>query len=124
MHVISVSSSQNGGGCTPNYAAPEQYSKSAFGPVGPKADVWALAATALHLLTGVPPFKGKRFEDINDALVNARRPPPVPAGLPPLVAALLAECLSIVPGRRPTTAEVVARLEAARRAAEAAAPPR
>jgi len=102
----------------PRDQAPEQFSKRVFGPVGPKADVWALAATGLHLLTGAPPFEGEGLMDVSDMLVNARQAPPVPAGLPPRLAALLAACLTLSPGGRPTTAETLALLEAARREAE------
>jgi serine/threonine protein kinase len=39
---------------TPSYAAPEQYSSA--GRLDPRTDIYGLAATLYHLITGVPPL--------------------------------------------------------------------
>ncbi len=65
---------------TVNYSAPEQLRGE---PIDGRADQYALACTAFHLLTGVPPF-----DDSNSAVVISRHvsapPPSVGASRPEL----------------------------------------
>ncbi|KQH77022.1 hypothetical protein AO501_11175 [Mycobacterium gordonae] len=68
---------------TVNYSAPEQLRGD---PVDARADQYALACTAFHLLTGAPPF-----DDANSAVVIGRHvgaPPPSIGALRPELAGL------------------------------------
>ncbi|WP_240748647.1 serine/threonine-protein kinase [Mycobacterium paragordonae] len=68
---------------TVNYSAPEQLRGE---PVDGRADQYALACTAFHLLTGAPPY-----DDANSAVVISRHvgaPPPAIGALRPELAGL------------------------------------
>src|SRR5262249_28369916 len=83
---------------TPGYLAPELLEE----PASVKSDVFALAATLYHLLTGAPPFDAK---DPYASLVQARAglPRPLPAldGQPAGVEEVLGAGLEPDPRRRP-----------------------
>ena len=82
---------------TPGYAPLEQWGSS--GRFGPASDVYALAATLYHLLTGMmPPSAADRA--INDALVPPRTL--VPAVPPPVNDAVVA-ALAVAMDARPQT---------------------
>jgi serine/threonine protein kinase len=103
-------------GYTPQYAPLEQIQGTG---TNLRSDLYALAATLYHLLTGVPP---------TDALTRAavtvdRQPDPLrPAheidpAVPPAISAVLVQGLALGPGERPSSAaEMRAALQAARRA--------
>jgi serine/threonine-protein kinase len=109
---------------TVNYAAPEQLMGSALDG---RADQYALAATAYHLLTGAPMFGSS-----NPAVVISRHlnsPPPLLADTHPALAALdpvMARALSKKPDNRFRTctdfAHALGQAVASRRPAPAAPP--
>lgn len=79
---------------TPHYMAPEQVEGKG---AGPQTDLYALGAVLYEMITGEPPFDGPSVIDI--LLKHVKVPPPplvvpgvrLPAGLPELVAKLLAK---------------------------------
>lgn len=87
---------------TPYYAAPEQWRRER---VTPAADVYALGILCHEMLSGRRPFNGPDFshQHLNEA------PPPL-TGVPPLLAALIADMLAKRPETRPRAADVLAQL--------------
>jgi formylglycine-generating enzyme required for sulfatase activity/predicted Ser/Thr protein kinase len=49
---------------TPAYMSPEQLDESVYGVIGPKADVWSLAATLFYCLTGQQPYPELGFAEL------------------------------------------------------------
>jgi hypothetical protein len=79
------------------------------GSGGRWSDVWALGATAHHVVTGSAPFQGLDDVPVVQALSRQlESPPPVLAPLPTGVAELLGRCLAVDPAARPQTAAEVA----------------
>jgi eukaryotic-like serine/threonine-protein kinase len=92
---------------TDGYMAPEQCDPSR-GVVGPPADVFGLAATLHHAVSGERPFArdgAARFPQLE------RDAPPLGRRVPPELASLLAAGLDRSPGARPSAAEFAAGLE-------------
>jgi serine/threonine-protein kinase len=89
--------------CTPAYLAPE---RAAGAPATPASDLYSLGIVAFECLTGKPPFTG---EPIAVALAHQeRRLPPLPQGVPPQVAAFIADLTAKDPQARPGAAAPVA----------------
>ena len=92
---------------TPAYMAPEQ--ASADPGVDHRADIYALGAMAYEMLTGLPPFSGRSAQATLAAHV-VEAPDPVerrrPA-VPPMLAALVMQCLAKRPADRPQSASDV-----------------
>lgn len=62
---------------TPAFMAPEQFSPDPIdGEIGPKADVWGLAASVYYILCGQPPFNHPTVVEIYKAVL-ADQPRPV-----------------------------------------------
>jgi eukaryotic-like serine/threonine-protein kinase len=92
---------------TDGYMAPEQCDP-ARGPVGPPADVFGLAATLHHAVSGTRPFARdgeQRFPQLE------RDAAPLPRRVPRELASLLGAALARDPLERPTAAELAAGLE-------------
>jgi serine/threonine protein kinase len=92
---------------TDGYMAPEQCDRE-FGPVGPAADVFGLAATLHHAVSGERPFArdgNQRFPQLE------RDPAPLPRHVPDELAGLLRAALAREAAARPTAAEFAAGLE-------------
>jgi serine/threonine protein kinase len=89
------------------YMAPEQCDPS-FGPVGPPADVFGLAATLHHAVSGTRPFARdgeQRFPQLE------RDPAPLPRRVPRALAGLLRAALARRAAERPSAAQFAAGLE-------------
>jgi serine/threonine protein kinase len=98
---------------TDGYMAPEQC-RAAPGLVGPPADVFGLAATLQHALTGRPPFAGgdRSAADPERRWPQLTRPPaPLPRRVPGELADALRAALSPTTADRPTAAELAGMLE-------------
>jgi eukaryotic-like serine/threonine-protein kinase len=92
---------------TDGYMAPEQCDAS-FGPIGPPADVFGLAATLHHAIAGARPFA----RDGEQRFPQLERPPaPLPRRVPPALAELLGAALARDASARPTAADLAAGLE-------------
>jgi eukaryotic-like serine/threonine-protein kinase len=92
---------------TDGYMAPEQCD-AAFGPIGPPADVFGLAATLRHAISGARPFArdgAQRFPQLE------RPPAPLPRRVPSALVELLDAAVSRTATDRPTAAELAAGLE-------------
>ena len=84
---------------TVDYTAPEQLTMEA--PIDGRADQYALAATAFHLLTGAPPFPRSNPAAAISGHLNTT--PPVPGDVRPELAdldAALSRALAKIPGDR------------------------
>ena len=89
------------------YMAPEAFD----GRVSPSLDVYSLAATFFHLVTGSAPFPSSRIADLKEE-IGRGLPDPDPrcVGLPEPLERIIRAGLAAEPGRRPTLKEFVATL--------------
>jgi len=84
------------------FMAPEQASPI-WGPIDHRTDVYGIGAVLFTLLTGRPPFAGRRLPDVLAQVISAT---PVPApdslrlALPGSVNAICRKCLAKVPEAR------------------------
>ncbi len=85
------------------YAAPEQWRDETATAA---TDVYALGVMSHELLTGSLPFPGSDFRH-----QHLHKDPPVIENVAPHLAALVEECLFKAPGARPTTQNLLSRLE-------------
>ncbi len=90
-----------------HYLSPEQ----ALGqPVGPETDIYSLGILAHEMLTASKPFD--RGTPIATALAQVKDPPPpLPAGTPADLVAIITACLAKDPEQRPSAALLVRLLE-------------
>lgn len=104
---------------TLEYMAPEQYDPKRFGPVGPGADIWALAVLSYRMLTGWLPFEVEGASMVALALKVAQHSPVPPSRLNPRLGSAVDEVicergLAKSPASRPAScAEFVAAVEKA-----------
>jgi serine/threonine protein kinase len=89
---------------TPAFMSPEQATGQDHDAAG---DVFALAGVLVFAATGRAPFGHGQTQDL---LYRVRYADPDLTGLPAALVPLLAQCLDKNPFRRPTTAELAARL--------------
>jgi len=93
---------------TDQYMPPEQCDPLAHGPITPAADVWSIGATLYRAAVG---HRAWRSTD-QDRWPQLTTPPrPMPDFVPTPVRDLVMDCLAFDPADRPTTAEVVQRVE-------------
>ena len=105
---------------TPFYMSPEQAEGS---EAGAAADIYSLGCTLYHMLAGNPPFEGLTALDVaRKHVVEPPRPLSEAAGgVPESVSGLVLEMMRKRPAERPASGrELLERMSAARRAAEAA----
>ena len=94
-----------------HYMAPEQAIRE---PLGPYTDVFGVGATLYRMLAGRPPFDSGNDVATLHRLVSGAPPEPLPAGVPPLVAAIVERALDRDPGNRYQSAlEMQTAIEAA-----------
>ncbi|MDX3587636.1 serine/threonine-protein kinase [Streptomyces europaeiscabiei] len=93
-----------GAGSLP-YMAPEVWK---FQRATGATDIYALGVLAYELLEGTRPFTGPAEHDYQEQHLHGTPPPLTTA--PPLLAALITECLYKVPEARPAAGNVLARL--------------
>ncbi|MFI5930733.1 serine/threonine-protein kinase [Actinoplanes sp. NPDC051494] len=94
---------------TPAYLAPERLDG---GPVRAAADVYGVGLLLYRALAGRMPWQASTVTEMVRAHLYAEPPAlPVIEGLPPVVSALLQDCLAKRPHQRPAAAEVARILE-------------
>ncbi|MHC5544529.1 protein kinase domain-containing protein, partial [Singulisphaera rosea] len=76
---------------TAPFMAPEQASR-AWGPIGPWTDLYGIGAVLYTLLTGRPPWIGRRLPDVIADVVSGVPVPPALTFRPDLPLALDAVC--------------------------------
>lgn len=86
------------------YLAPEQVTGT---PAGPPADIYALGLVLIESLTGERTFPGTPLES---SMARLHAEPPVPSGLPPALASILAAMTARQPEQRPSALDIVERL--------------
>lgn len=99
---------------TPEFMAPEQLDKDGdFGRLGPKTDVWGLAAMMFYALTGRPPFRGVSMINIYKALMTEEVPSArsLNPEIPEFFNDLCEECFIKQVQDRPSMQEVIDDLE-------------
>jgi TolB-like protein len=93
------------------YMAPEQLRGK---PADARSDIWALGVVLYEMAGGARPFAGKTGYELSSAILN-HTPNPLPAEVPPPMAAVIERCLAKEPGQRYQRAgEVRSALEALR----------
>jgi TolB-like protein len=78
------------------YMAPEQLKGR---PADARSDVWALGVVLYEMASGVRPFAGKTGYELSSAILN-QAPQPLPADVPPPLAAIVERCLAKGPAQR------------------------
>jgi eukaryotic-like serine/threonine-protein kinase len=99
---------------TDPYMAPEQClpRAEAAAPIGPATDVWGLGATLFHAVSGEKPFpRGSGQEGAERFPQLVEDPGPLPPRVPEELIGLILAMLERDPGKRPSCAEVVERLQ-------------
>lgn len=90
------------------YMPPEQCDPSAHGPITEASDVWSIGATLYRAAVGHRAWRSTE----DDRWPQLTTPPnPIPEFVPTPVRGLLMDCLAFDPAARPTTADLVARIE-------------
>ena len=93
---------------SPSYMAPEQWRAK---PAAPAMDIYSIGCLGYELLTGAPPFRGKRMELMHRHLTQAPEPPSrLAPGVTSALDALILGCLAKDPAQRPRAAELAAEL--------------
>lgn len=90
---------------TPGFMAPEQWTG---GPIGPQADIFAVAALLFEMVTGRPAFRGQTPVEIFHSIMHER--PPALGGGPATeeLDAVLQAAFARDPALRPATARAMA----------------
>ena len=85
---------------TPYYLAPEQVGEQQT--AGPASDQYALGVILYECLTGHPPYRGNKVEDVFRAIAAGNPPPPSTRGfdIPPELDAIVLRALSVDPKAR------------------------
>ena len=109
--MISQSRTTGDGAGTIDYMAPEQHDRATFGKVSHKTDIWALGCIVLEMLTGRPPWPGKRATEVMFHVAMKREAPPIPSGLPSQLDGVLRACLVHGQEQRASAQEVVEMLQ-------------
>ena len=81
---------------TAGFMAPEQVSEE-WGPISPRTDIYGLGAVLYWLLTGRPPFQGRRVGDVLSQVVSGHEvvpPRDLRAGIPESLNAICTKCLT------------------------------
>jgi serine/threonine-protein kinase len=93
---------------TPEYAAPERWRNERATSA---TDVYSVGVMAYEMLHGTQPFLGPHLEDFREQHLHLN-PEPL-EHVPPLVSALVDECLLKASGARPTPENLLTRIERA-----------
>ncbi|HEX5763360.1 MAG TPA: serine/threonine-protein kinase [Solirubrobacterales bacterium] len=98
---------------TDPYMPPEQCVGESEGQrIGPPADAWGLGATLFHAVSGEKPFPRRDGDEGPERFPQLVEPPrPLPADVPEELRLLIVELLDPDPAARPSSGEVVERLE-------------
>jgi serine/threonine-protein kinase len=88
------------------YAAPERWR---FERATASSDIYSLGIVAFEIFSGERPFLGTTEDALREQHLHGT--PPTLTGVPPLLAALVGECLLKAPEARPTASQLLARLE-------------
>ncbi len=93
---------------TDEYMPPEQCDPVTYGPIGPASDVWSIGASLYRAAVG---HRAWKFTDELRWPQLTKPPAPMPNFVPPAVRDLIMDCLAFEPAARPTTTELVERVE-------------
>ncbi|PON90080.1 Tyrosine-protein kinase [Trema orientale] len=101
---------------TPNYMAPEQWEPEVRGPISFETDSWGFGCCFLEMLTGLPPWFGKSYEEIYYSVVIKQEKPQMPSGLPPAIENVVRGCFEYDLRNRPLIADILHAFESSENA--------
>ena len=88
---------------TPQYLSPEVLQGAT---ADARSDLWAFGVVLYQMLSGRLPFAGATFLEISSAILKDS-PPPLPAGVPPPLRAIVSQCLEKIPDQRYSNASQI-----------------
>lgn len=94
---------------TDQYMPPEQCDPVKYGPIGPASDVWSIGASLYRAAVG---HRAWKFREDGDRWPQLTQPPaPMPNFVPAAVRDLIMDCMAFDAADRPSTTELVERVE-------------
>jgi len=118
-----ISRQAQGEGGSPRYMAPECY-EAAHGKLTEKVDIWAMGCILIEIFAGTVAYEGcDNIAQLSTRILVQRRPPDVPASVPPPLADVFRRCLVFDPRRRVTAVDLHAELNRHRPNSTAGAAP-
>ena len=94
-----------------NYMSAEAFDPEQFGGITSATDIWSVGCSLLELVTGKAPWEGTGQPVIMSYVVIRREHPPIEAGIPAGLKAILSKCFKSTAAERPSARDLVLELQ-------------